>query len=181
MSDSITIARPYAKALFEYALAGKKLVQWSEYLDTLAFAVLDSTASTFITNPATVVSQHSDLLTATVRGANADDSEHIKTLVEILADNKRLLILPEIKTLFDALRAEQEKTVTVHVSSCSALSSAQQQQLIDSLGKRLQRQVTLDVTIDKDLIGGAVIHAGDLVIDGSVRGKINKLRTGLAA
>jgi F-type H+-transporting ATPase subunit delta len=185
MSDSITIARPYAKAVFEYALVKNKLILWSEYLDTLAFTVMDANAAKFINNPATVASQHSELLFTTVCSGNADvdadDRDHIKNLIEILAHNKRLAVLPEIKALYEAMRAEQEKTVTVRVSSYCALSSAQEQQLLDSLSRRLKRQVTLDVVIDKELIGGAVIHAGDLVIDGSVRGKINKLRTGLTA
>ncbi|MGQ3890853.1 F0F1 ATP synthase subunit delta [Legionella sp. CNM-4043-24] len=181
MADSITIARPYAKAIFEHALSVRKLEQWSNYLHTLASLVTDEQAVSFITNPATNSQQHCDLLLTLAGAEKSDDFPCQKSFVETLAHNKRLLVLPQIVILFDALRSEQEKTMVVRVVSHSALSADQQAQLIQSLGKRLQRQVTLDIALDPDLLGGAVIHAGDLVIDGSVRGKLNKLATGLAA
>jgi len=181
MSDSITIARPYAKAIFEHALSAGQLEQWSLYLHHLASLVMDKQTVAFISNPETSSQQHCDLLLSlSAESKNSKLACH-QSFVENLANNNRLLVLPQIVALFDALRAEQEKTLVVQVSSYSALSKAQQAQLIASLGKRLQRQVTLDITIDPGLLGGAVIHAGDLVIDGSVRGKLNKLATGLAA
>ena len=91
------------------------------------------------------------------------------------------MLLPDIYALYEAHRAEQEKTLHVDVSSYSDLSSAQQQRLIESLSQRLQRKVSLKISIDPSLLGGAIIRAGDLVIDGSVRGKLNKLSTELAA
>ncbi|MFT4059361.1 MAG: F0F1 ATP synthase subunit delta [Legionella sp.] len=178
MSDSTTIARPYAKAIFEHALAEKKLAEWSVYLTTLAQAVLTPEAVQFIENPASTAEQHVELLQALVKtGSN----EAIKNLISLLAVNKRLMLLPEICALYEALRAEQEKTLDVEVNSFSELSSAQQEKLIESLSKRLQRKVSLRITIDPFLLGGAVIRAGDLVIDGSVRGKLNKLSTALTA
>ena len=89
--------------------------------------------------------------------------------------------MPDIYAQYESLRAEQEKTLTANVSSFAALTTTEQQDLINSLSQRLQRKVTLEVNIDKSLLGGAVIHAGDLVIDGSVRGKLTKLATNLAA
>jgi len=179
MSNTTTIARPYAKAIFEYALAVQKLSQWSEVLHELAIAVLDKKATHFIANPVATEEQKIDLLMSLF--AKTDAKEAIENLVTLLAYNKRLMLLPDIKVLFDALRAEQEKTLQFKVFSFSELSSTQQAQLTSSLSQRLQRQVTLDLSIDESLIGGAVIHAGDLIIDGSVRGKLNKLRTDLAA
>ncbi|MDP1602495.1 MAG: F0F1 ATP synthase subunit delta [Legionella sp.] len=181
MSDSITIARPYAKAIFEHARTIGKLREWSDYLHVLALSIMDANVQNFITNPATTAEQHSELLISIVPNAKNDDTSHLKNLVETLAQNKRTLILPDIMTLFDAMRAEQEKTLSVNVSSYSELTAQQEQELINSLSERLQRKVTLNIAIDKELIGGAVINAGDLVIDGSVRGKLDKLRTGLAA
>lgn len=181
MSNTTTIARPYAKAIFEHALAEQKLGQWSEILHELACAVLDEKAIHFIANPAATVEQQIELLMSLFAKTEAKEKAAIDNLVALLAHNKRLMLLPDIKVLFDALRAEQEKTLQVKVTSFSELSSAQQAQLTSSLSKRLQRQVSLDLSIDKSLIGGAVIHAGDLIIDGSVRGKLNKLRTDLAA
>jgi len=180
MADSITIARPYAKAVFEHALAVGKLKEWSELLHGLVSAVLDSRGLSFITNPATSSEQHCELLLTAVQ-ASPSEQEAIKSLITTLADNKRLVILPETLALYEAMRAEQEKTLEVAVVSFSALSHEQSEHLAGSLGNRLQRKITLKVTIDKSLLGGAVINAGNLVIDGSVRGKLNKLKRVLAA
>ncbi|CAM2733942.1 F0F1 ATP synthase subunit delta [Legionella worsleiensis] len=180
MSDSTTIARPYAKAIFEHALAENKLADWSAHLMNLAQAVLTPQASQFIANPATTETQQIELLHE-VCGIKNKDINSLHNLIALLVTNKRLMLLPEIKALYEAHRAEQEKTLSVDVLSFSEVSSAQQQKLAESLSKRLQRQVSLKISIDPSLLGGAVIRAGDLVIDGSVRGKLNKLGTGLAA
>lgn len=180
MPDSTTIARPYAKAIFEYALAEKKLAEWSAHLITLAQAVLNSEAAQFIENPASTVEQHSELLQALVK-TKSTKNDPVTNLIALLATNKRLMLLPEISALYEIHRAEQEKTLDVEVRTFFGLSAAQQEQLIKSLSKRLQRQVSLNIHIDPTLLGGAIIRAGDLVIDGSVRGKLNKLSTGLAA
>lgn len=91
------------------------------------------------------------------------------------------MLLPEIKALYEVYRAEQEKILEVDVVSYSELTPAQQQRLSESLSQRLSRKVSLKVSIDPSLLGGALIRAGDLVIDGSVRGKLNMLGTSLAA
>lgn len=180
MSDSTTIARPYAKAIFEYALAEKELAQWSVHLLTLAHVVLTPDAAQFIENPASTVEQHIELLQEIVN-SGTNQNESINNLIALLAANKRLMLLPEISALYEVHRAEQEKTLDVEVSSYSNLSKTQQERLVESLSQRLQRKVSLNISIDPSLLGGAVIRAGDLVIDGSVRGKLNKLSTGLAA
>jgi len=180
MSDSTTIARPYAKAIFEHALAEKKLAQWSDYLLVFAQAVLDSNASEFIANPASTNEQQIELLTAVCSTKDKEDKP-LSNLISLLATNKRLMLLPEIKALYEVHRAEQEKTLGVDVISYADFSAVQQQHLIDALSKRLQRNVSLKISIDQSLLGGAVVRAGDLVIDGSVRGKLNKLSTDLAA
>lgn len=178
MSESTTTARPYAKAIFEHALAQNQLAKWSEYLHSLTQAVLMTQVSEFISNPATTVLEHVELL-QTVVNPNSDKS--VNNLISLLATNKRLLLLPEIELLYETHKAEQEKTLKVEVSSYSALSPQQQQQLMNSLSQRLQRQVSLEISIDSSLLGGAIIRAGDLVIDGSVKGKLNKLAADLAA
>lgn len=180
MADSITIARPYAKAVFEHALAAGKLKEWSELLHELVAVVLDSNALSFINNPATSSDQHCELLLAAVQ-VDSCELAAVRNLLITLADNKRLAILPDALVLYEAMRAEQEKTLEVEVISFSALSHEQSEHLASSLGHRLQRKITLKVTIDKSLLGGAIIDAGNLVIDGSVRGKLNKLKSVLAA
>lgn len=180
MSDSTTIARPYAKAIFEHALAEKQLEQWSGYLLILAQAVLNPQASEFIANPASTEEQQIELLQEVCSSVNKTD-EALTRLIKLLASNKRLMLLPQIRGLYEEHKAEQEKTLEVDVISFSSMSASQQQQMIHSLSQRLQRTVSLNISIDPSLLGGAVIRAGNLVIDGSVRGQLNKLITGLAA
>lgn len=181
MSDTITIARPYAKAIFEHALDKGKLKLWSELLFDLAQIILNDQARAFITNPAATDEQHIALLSDTLAKAAGSESDTLTSFVKILAHNDRLLVLPDIYTLFEVLRAEQEKTLVAEVYSYSAMNAEQQQRLSNTLSQRLQRQVTIKLTIDQSLLGGAIIRAGDLVIDGSVRGKLNKLGADLAA
>jgi len=182
MSDTTTIARPYAKAMFEHALAIKQLASWSSTLHDLAQVILNHDMASFISNPATSPELQTQLLLAICAKTNTSgDMKTVENFVGLLAVNKRLQALPDIFAQYEALRAQQEKTLTASVISFAAMTIEQQQQLIDSLSRRLQRHVTLDVTIDKSLLGGAVIRAGDLVIDGSVRGKLVKLGTQLAA
>jgi F-type H+-transporting ATPase subunit delta len=180
MSDSTTIARPYAKAIFEHALSENKLAEWSDYLLILGQSVLCSEGFEFITNPASTAEQHIELLKSVCSNKIKEDKA-LNNIIALLAANKRLLLLPEIKGLYEAHKAEQEKTLDVDVISFSAVSAAQQKQMMESLSQRLQRKVSLQISIDPSLLGGAIIRAGDLVIDGSVRGKLNKLSTDLAA
>ncbi len=181
MSDNVTIARPYAKAIFNHALAKKQLAAWSIILHDLALTVLDPQASGFICNPeSTVELQIQLLLSVVVKSKPAIEMNDIENLVHLLAANKRLLLLSDISAQFEVLREAQEKTVTVQVSSFAAFTEEQQQNLVQSLSDRLQRHVMLDINIDKSLLGGAVIRAGDLVIDGSVAGKLAKLGATLA-
>lgn len=182
MSDNVTIARPYAKAIFNHALANKQLTAWSIVLNDLAQTVLDPRASRFICNPESSAELQSQLLLSIlVKSNHAIGMEHIDNLVHLLTANKRLLLLPDICAQFEVLRAEQEKTLTVQVNSFTTLTEEQQQHLVQSLSQRLQRQVKLEINIDSSLLGGAIIHAGDLVIDGSVAGKLTKLGAMLAA
>lgn len=179
MSDSTTIARPYAKAIFEHAMAASKLADWSVLLLQLAEAVLTPEASDFIANPTTTDEQKIDVLIAAM-GSKGKDNEPLHNLISLLTANKRLTILPDIKVLYEQYKAEQEKTLEVNVASFSELTKPQQDKLIETLSERLHRKVSLSITIDPTLLGGAMIRAGDLVIDGSIRGKLNKLNTVLA-
>lgn len=109
MADTTTIARPYAKAIFEYALAVNKLSQWSEILQVLAVSVMNDAVTQFITNPETTEEQHQELLMTPFANSGINELKAIENLVSLLAKNKRLLLLPDMKVLYEALRAEQEK------------------------------------------------------------------------
>jgi F-type H+-transporting ATPase subunit delta len=180
MSDHATIARPYAKAIFEHALAKNELLAWSGILKRLAQVVIDPSAERFISNPSVTTDVQCQFLLSTLAEFSSDVSA-LDAFVQLLSANKRLLVVPEICVQFEALRALQEKTLTVSVVSVAPLTDKHQQHLVSALSKRLNRQVSLEMSRDASLIGGAIIRAGDLVIDGSVRTKLTKLGTDLAA
>lgn len=182
MSDSTTVARPYAKAIAEYARQNDSWQEWSDKLSVLAQALKLDEAVSFITNPSTTEEQHVSLLMTLVKKQfNDKASQTAENLLRLLAHNKRLCLLPEIQVQFESLKAQHDKTQKVEVISYSKLTEQQLQQLSDSLSKRLERKVLLEPKVDSALLGGAIIRAGDLVIDGSVRDKLNKLKVGLTA
>lgn len=181
MSETNTIARPYAKAVFKHALEARQLADWSSILHDMAMLVQNPEGKAFLSNPAVTLDQKVELLMTVCPIENNDIRQSAENLIRILSENRRQLLLPEIYEQYEALRAEQEKTLVVSVKSFAALTRDEEAHLIASLSKRLQREVTLEISIDQSLLGGAIIHAGDLVIDGSVRGQLNKLGTNLAA
>ncbi len=172
MAELSTIARPYAKAAFEYARDNKALAQWSEQLSAVAAVTLDSGMAVVLRNPSLTAGQQAQTL-ADVCG-DAMGAE-VRNFVAILADNKRLTLLPEIYTLFEQHKANQEKSVDVEVVSAFDMADETIGKLAAVLGKKLEREVKVSTSTDKDLLGGVLIRAGDLVIDGSVRGRLNKL------
>lgn len=178
MDTSTTIARPYAKAAFEFALDKSQLQQWADLLDVLSLVSLDPAVQEIIQRPA-VCPEKLAALFINISQKKIDEAG--KNFVRLLAKNKRLLILPDIKLTFDALKAEQEKSLEVSVISFSSMSDEQKKALADSLKRRLKRDIHINESIDKSILGGAIIRAGDLVLDGSVRGKLEKLKHEIAA
>lgn len=182
MSDIRTIARPYAKAVFELAVETKQLAAWSDILLAMAQTALLPETTQFIKNPATKPIEQEQLFLAVVARLKSNvEPKLLERFVGLLAENSRLLLIPGIHVQYEQLRADQEKTITATVSSHMPLSDKQQQQLIEKLTQRFQRQVTLEMSIDESLLGGALIQAGDLVIDGSIRGHLLKLAGSLIA
>lgn len=182
MSENATQARPYAKALFLFALEHHDLASWSQRLDVLTQVVNDALAERFISNPSISTELKIELvLSAVCASVSKVDEPSMKQWITLLAHHKRLFLLPAIAEQFEQLRAEQEKTLTVSVTSFGPLTATQTHDLALRLSQRLQRQVTLAVHVDPSLLGGAVIHAGDWVMDDSVRFKLTKLGSCLAA
>lgn len=176
-TESITtVARPYAKALFELALQDKKLDAWSSMLHLMSTVALHDEVKELVGTPG-LSAEKIACLFIDICGKHLDDSG--QNLIRVLAENGRLLALPEILGIYEMLKAEQEKTLEVDVKAFEALDKTQEAELIKALKERLAREIHLNVTIDKSLLGGAVIHAGSLVIDGSVKTKLNQLNIGL--
>ncbi|OGV28555.1 MAG: ATP synthase F1 subunit delta [Legionellales bacterium RIFCSPHIGHO2_12_FULL_35_11] len=182
MSDNTTVARPYAKAIFEFALDTKSMVVWSDILTKLTQIVNDKDMMDFIRNPSCTPSQKAELISSVLANFSPKlEEDHISNILNLLSENHRLQAIPDITIQFQLLRREFEKTLEVQVISFAPFTKEQEQKLVDILSKKLQRSVSLDVSIDKSLQGGAVIRAGHLVFDASVRTQIKKLNGVLAA
>lgn len=180
MSNSVTVARPYAKAVFEHAKARRTLAQWSILLHYLALFMSDQRVVDFVKNPMIGADVKTAFLTQDTASMAGEDASAFVALITLLAARNRLLTLAAIQELFETMREEEEKIIQVKVLSFSPLTQDQEARLINKLKKRLNRDVSIQVEIDPSLIGGACIQAGDLVIDGSVLGQLNKLRASLA-
>lgn len=180
MSEAVTIARPYAKAVFEYALEKDELKLWSLVLKNLGMVICNNTAREFITNPNIDETDQVEFLLSFSKDADKLN-EFVKNFLTLLTQNKRLLLLPEIYQRYEILRSEYEKKLNVQIISFAPLDDSQQQQLVNSLEKKLKRQITLSIKVNPELLGGLVVKAGDLVIDGSVQGQLDKLARTLAA
>ncbi len=176
MAELSTLARPYAKAAFEYALDRNELAQWHEQLATAAAVASARGMAAVLTNPSLTAAQQANKLGDVCGDAL---SAEVRNFIAILASNKRLALLPEIYGLFALYKANREKTVDVEVISAFDLADKARDRLAEVLGRKLERQVKVQTSTDSNLLGGVLIRAGDLVIDGSVRGKLDKLAEAL--
>ena len=173
MSQSITLARPYARAAFSLARDADRLPAWSDALAFAARVAADPRVAGLLGNPNLTDADAVTLLSPEV----ADDT--FARFLALLAENHRLPLLPEIAGLYDELRFEAERVVKAKVTSAVALPAAEVETIKAALAKRFGRAVELETAIDASLIGGAVIDAGDVVIDGSLKGKLGRLEAAL--
>lgn len=175
MSQALTLARPYARAAFNAARDEGRIKAWSDALAFAARVAGDPQAQTALKHP-----QLTPPLAAQLLVNDASDTAFMR-FVELLAQNRRLELLPEIAGLFEQLRADAERIVKARVRSATALGDADLAAIRDGLRRRFGREVEIESELDPSLIGGAVIEAGDVVIDGSVKGKLARLQSALAA
>lgn len=177
MAEAISVARPYALAAFDEARKLGDLKGWSDLLQTAADAVLHPEVRMLIASPRVLKSQMEDLMLA-IAGSRASAAG--KNFIRLLVESRRLILLPEIAAMFETMRAEAEKSVDVVVASAFELSEAQKQKIIAAMKNRMGREVRLSCEIDRELLGGIVIRAGDKVIDGSARSHLSGLASALA-
>lgn len=179
MSQALTLARPYARAAFSLAresgaAPNSGLAAWSQALAFAAHVAADPRVASLLGNPKLT---HADAVTL----LSPDDAgENFGRFLALLADNRRLALLPEIAGLYDELRNEAEQVVKAKVTSATALPAGELDTIKVALKKRFGREVEIETAIDESLIGGAVIDAGDVVIDGSLKGKLGRLQSALA-
>jgi F-type H+-transporting ATPase subunit delta len=172
MIEPMTLARPYARAAFDYAASAGTLDAWGKALAQLAAVSQNAKVAALLRDPAKTGQASA---TAIASLCDADAPAGLANFLQVMADNARLNLLPEINQLFAQLKAAREATVDVEVTSALDVTAAEAEQLAQAMAKRLDRSVTITTKTDPSLLGGAVIRAGDLVIDGSVRGRLNKL------
>ena len=172
MIEPITLARPYARAAFEHARVAGELAQWQDALEQLAAVTRDHKVSVMLESPSQTAQQRAENLAALI-GDSLPAS--VVNLLMIMADNGRLSLLPEVSALFEQFKQMVESTVTVVVTSAYPLNDDETRVLTETMTSKLNRSVTLTSETDSSLLGGAIIRADDLVIDGSVRGRLDKL------
>jgi F-type H+-transporting ATPase subunit delta len=178
VAERATIARPYAKAAFEYARDAGGFAEWSQGLRTAAEIVADSRVAALTKDPQFSPADLAGIITD-VAGAKLNPA--LQNFVRVLAENRRLLLLPEISGHYEKLRSDVENTADVEVISALPLDAAQQEKLAAALSKRLKRKVRMQNSVDASLLGGAVVRAGDMVIDGSLKGRLQRLATELGS
>ena len=177
MAERATVARPYAKAAFKYARDTNAVAGWSLGLKVAAEVVADPRVAALTKDP----QWPADKLVGRISNlAGSDLDSSMENFLRVLAENRRLLLLPEISKHYEEMRAAVENTVDVEVVSAIPLNAAQEEKLSQALSTRLKRQVHMHNSVDAALLGGAVIRAGDLVIDGSLKGRLQRLATELA-
>jgi F-type H+-transporting ATPase subunit delta len=187
VADNNTIARPYAEAAFDAASEAGNLAAWSEALETARALLADGRVAKFLAIPSLTGEQRlqflGDLFASAdnAQSAFAGDDANGKNFLKLLLEYGRVGVLPEIAEHFEALKAAVEHTVDVTVTSAAPMNAAQKKAMAIALKERLGCDVRLQTEIDETLIGGAVVRAGDVVIDGSLRSRLSSLSNALIA
>jgi F-type H+-transporting ATPase subunit delta len=182
MADYGTVARPYARAVFDIALAASDLDGWSDALAAAARVATDKTAREYLGRPARGAEDRGDFvgsLAAELPGAGLLASPEGRNLLRLLAENDRLDAIGEISKQFDGLKAERENRVKVTLIAASAVDAGQTEKIAGALSKKLGREVELELEVDESLLGGAIVQAEDMVIDDSVRTRLKRLTSAL--
>lgn len=172
MAENTTLARPYARAAFEFARDIKALDRWSNMLATAAVVASTDAVRKLFQSPNYSAKEKGKKF-VDICGDDLDN--RVGNFIKYLAKNNRLGLLVEIQKLFELYKANHEKAIDVEITSAFAMTQEQQDKLMAALKEKLDRDVNLQADVDNALIGGAVIRAGDLVIDGSIRGRLAKL------
>jgi F-type H+-transporting ATPase subunit delta len=176
MAELSTLARPYAKAAFEYADDQGSLDAWLDQLGLAAAVAGEGRVRDLLGQPSLTTEQQAQRFIE-LCGDSLDGP--VANFIRVLADNRRLALLPEVRAQFSQLKAAREKSIDVQVISAYDLPDETRDRLAQALGKKLSREVVVSTETDEALIGGVLIRAGDTVIDGSVRGRLNKLAEAL--
>jgi F-type H+-transporting ATPase subunit delta len=178
MAQLTTLARPYAKAVFDAAKEQKAIDAWDQALAFAAQVAADQKVRELLASPGLPERTKAELFADCFEEPLPDA---LRNFLLILSEQKRLILLPEVSALFRLYRADLERTVSLQVNTALELTEEQQKKLVEALTRKLERKVDLETSVDPSLIGGAVIRSGDMVIDASVRGKLAKMAKALGS
>jgi len=176
MSSLTTLARPYAKAAFELAMSDSKLAGWDDMLTAVTTVTADAGMAGWLQSPHSTASKAVEII---VEAMGGDVNPRFQGYLGVLADNDRLSLCSEISRLFRQLRQAAEKRLEVRVVSATPLQDSQAERMQSALAKRFDCEITLSNDVDPEVLGGAIIYAGDQVIDGSIMGRLKRLETSL--
>lgn len=169
MAEPSTIARPYAEAAFQIADGAGKLAEWSATLANLSQVVEDPRVANAIGDPGQSAARVAGLVIGVLQGRLTAGAENF---VRVLAENRRLALLPFIRGQFEVLKDEREGVVEAEIVSALPLEAKQLEELSAAIARRTGKRVKSKVSVDKDLIGGVKVTIGDKVIDASVRAQL---------
>src|SRR5690625_663298 len=176
MAELSTIARPYAQAVFQLAEASGDYSRWSAALEVLNVAARDSNLEPLLGSPRIGRQELANLM-IDIAGDRLDQQG--QNFVRLLAEGRRLALLPEIAAQYEELRARAEGTIDARLITAQPVDATASDKIAAALSERLNRKVTLTTETDPSLLGGAVVRAGDLVIDGSGRGRLERMAANL--
>jgi len=176
MSELTTAARPYAKAVFEMAQSAGALGEWSEQLNAMSAVVASEDSAALLAHPRMSKAQKSEVFSEAIGPGLSQGGQN---LLKTLGENDRFVLIPEIASIYEEMKAEAEGSVEAEVISAMEMSAEQQDKIAAALQKRLGREVKLVTSIDPSLMGGAIIRAGDLVIDGSIQSRLKAMTTSM--
>lgn len=176
MAEAITVARPYADAVYKMAAANNSLSQWSKMLQLAAEIAEDEQVKLLIGNPRVSAKQLGDIFLEIGRSKfNAE----ARNLVMLLIENKRVVVLSQISQLFEQLKARHEGVLEARIVSAFAIENRQLKKLVEDLEQKFKRKIEAQVSIDPELIGGIKVEVGDEILDASVRGKLEAMAVAL--
>lgn len=176
MAEFATLARPYAIAAYDIATASDRRDEWSQALMLLAQATIEPGVQDLIGSPSLSAAQKAHHIRVLLEDELREDQ---RRFVAVLADNHRLELLPSIASEFEAMRAEDDKTLDVVLTTAIDLTPEEIREIVDALEVRFERTISATTVVDESIVGGAIVRAGDTVFDGSVRGKLEKMRDAL--
>ena len=176
MSELATLARPYAAAVFKRAKETKATVKWSESLAFMSAVLKNENIAVVVDNPKVNKEKLSTLMLDICQEHITEENGNF---LKLLVHNNRLVLLPHIAKLFEAYKAEDEGYVEVEVFTAYTLSKEAKQSFTATLEKALGKKIHMNVAIDKSLIGGVLVRAGDRVIDGSIKGRLQHMQKAL--